>query len=401
MRLKKKGRNYNNLVFFCLLVLIFCVGMTILVKEKTPFSMVESRELVGFEHFTLKGFVDGVFQDNFESAFSDQFWDSENIRMGYAQFTSHLPTFGLKENICHNRYIELKSAEYKRGTFNCEDYLLYLPRPLTDEGKMVVDKNIEKYNHINKLTNTYYYFVDDASSFDFERNTRVNDYYSLLEDELKKEKGLDKLKFDSYEEYKNYFYKNDHHWNYMGSYQGFIDIAKLLGIKEVVSPVGENTNHENFFGSYARTTNNYDYPEEFVYYEFDIPEHKTYINGVEGKYNHYEEYRNHDYEYDELMMYYTYAYVYGDDYAEVVFDFDQPEKKNLLIISNSYSNAVNELIAQYFDKTYVVDLRCFKETTGKDFSISDYLIEKDIDEALIIMSPTFITSEEPNRGLES
>ena len=96
----------------------------------------------------------------------------------------------------------------------------------------------------------------------------------------------------------------------------------------------------------------------------------------------------------------SYAFLYGDDYAEVVFVFNQPSKENLLIISNSYSNAVNELIGQHFNKTYVVDLRAYKEKYGHDFVLSKYIKDKNIDKALVIMSPTFIWAREPNRGLE-
>ena len=398
MRCKKKGLGCNNLVFLCLLAIVFGLGMVTLVKDTTLYSMSENRELNEFTHFSLNDFIDGSFQDNFETAFSDQFWGSEDIRVGYAQFRRRLPTFGLKENICHDRYIELKSDDRKRGIFNCENYIMYMPEPLSEEKKTIVERNIAKYNHVNSLTNAYYYFVDDPSSFDFEQNKRVNDYYELLNNGLRGEKGLDRLKYDDYEGYKKYFYKNDHHWNYRGSYQGFVDVAKMLEAKYAVLPIGEYTNHENFFGSYARTTNDYDYPEEFVFYEFEIPEHKTYINGIEEKYSHYEGYKNHDYEYNKAMNYY--AYVYGDDYAEVIFDFNQPEKKNLLIISNSYSNAIDELIAQYYNKTYVIDLRCYKETFGKDFEISKYLTSKKIDDTLILISPTFIWATEPNRGLE-
>ena len=393
-----KRKNLSNLVFLGLLLVVFGVGVATFLKDKTLYSMAENRELNGFEHFTWNSFAEGAFQDNFELALSDQFFGSEQIKVNYAQFLKNLPTFGIKENICHNKYIELKGNDRRRGTFNCEEYIVYMPDPLTEEKKLIVEQNIDKYNHVNKLADTYYYFVDDPSSFDFEKNWRVNDYYGLLKKELKGEKGLSRLDYNNYDGYKKFFYKNDHHWDYRGSYQGFIDVAKMLGIKNVAAPTGEYTNHENFFGSYARVTSTYDYPEIFIFYEFDIPKHKTYINGVEKKYNHFEEYKNHDYGYDRAMNYY--AYVYGDDYAEIVFDFDQPKKENLLIVSNSYSNAIDELVAQYYDKTYVIDLRCYKETFKKDFEISKYLADKDIDKVLILMSPTFIWAEEPNRGLE-
>ena len=143
---------------------------------------------------------------------------------------------------------------------------------------------------------------------------------------------------------------------------------------------------------------NFDSLEEFTFYEYDLPEHDTTINGKPDTYNHYENYKKHNYEYDKMDNYY--AYVYGDDYAEVVFNYHQPGKDNLLIISNSYSNAINELIAQYFNKTYVIDLRHYKEDYEKDFEISSYLKEKNIDKTLVLLSPTFIWAREPNRGLD-
>lgn len=377
---------------------IFAIGCSAFVREEVLYSDVENRELATFKHFKMEDFMEGTFQTNFESALSDQFPFSEKVRTKYAQVVTRLSDFGLRDTLCHGRYIKLASTDRNRGIFDCDEYIVYMPEPLSEEKQEIVKENIAKYNHINKLVDTYYYFVDDPSSFDFKTNERVNDYYKMLEDGLVEEKKLERLEYDDYASYKKFFYKNDHHWDYRGSYQGYLDIARMLGIEDVSEPVGTYTNHEDFYGSYARTTNTYDYPEEFKFYDFEIPEHKALLNGVSGKYSHYEEYKKHEYEYEKTMN--SYAFLYGDDYAEVVFVFNQPSKENLLIISNSYSNAVNELIGQHFNKTYVVDLRAYKEKYGHDFVLSKYIKDKNIDKALVIMSPTFIWAREPNRGLE-
>lgn len=368
-------------------------------KNETLVSKTENRNLQVFPRFSLEGFMVGNYQDEFEAALSDQFVGSEQIRITYNQVLSHLPTFGIRENICKDRYLEFASnTERRRGVFNCEDYIVYLPELITEEQERIIYNNIEKYNHLNELSKVYYYFVDDPSSFDFEKNERVVDYPELLKEKLKGEAGFGALDYNNYESYKRYFYKTDHHWDYRGSYQGVIDIMGMMNVGMTIEPMKVFTNHENFYGSYARGTNNYDFEEEFRFYDYEISEHKTWINGKQEKYNHYEDYKKHEYDYDKTTNYY--AYVYGDDYAEVVFDFEKSDKKNLLIISNSYSNAVNELIAQCFNKTYVIDLRHYKEDFGKDFEVSKYIKENKIDEVLVLMSPTFIRSEEPNRGLE-
>ncbi|MBQ1298828.1 hypothetical protein IIY24_03295 [Candidatus Saccharibacteria bacterium] len=393
-------RRRENIGFLILLLAVFLWGGIVFVKDETSTSILENRKLDTFQHFTLNDFISGDFQDGFENTLSDQFIGSEQIRAFYKQTLAHLPNFGIEENLCHNRYLELQTVnqEVKRGIYNCDDYIVYLPATLSDDTKGIINENIEKYNHLNSLASVYYYFVDDPSSFDFVQNKKVIDYYGELKSKMKGEKALEKLDWDSFEEYKKYYYKNDHHWNYVGSYQGYLNIAKMLGIKEVVEPKGTYTNHEDFYGSYSRNTNNFDYHDEFIFYEFDLPEHDTLINHKPQKYNHYDEYKKHEYEYNEAENYY--AYVYGDDYGEVVFDYNEPKKENLLIIGNSYSNPVNELIASNYNKTYVVDLRYYKESIGKDFVPKDYITENNIDKVLVIMSPTFIRLEEPNRGLE-
>lgn len=116
------------------------------------------------------------------------------------------------------------------------------------------------------------------------------------------------------------------------------------------------------------------------------------------KYNHIEEFINHDYTYNRGMNFYAFAY--GNDYGEVVFDFHQPEKPNLLILSNSYSNAINELIAQYFNKTYVVDLRHYERQLKTEFRYSDYVKKNGVEKTLIIADMGFLLDRELNKGLE-
>lgn len=387
--------------FFLILIgCVFVFGGSTFFKAEDSFSELENRSLSTFRHFTIDGFGSGDFQNSFESAISDQFFGSEYIKYSYRQAISNLPTFGLEKSICKEKYLRLKSEDDKeRGIFDCSDYIVYLPVELTDEQKGIIENNVRKYNKVSSMIDTFYYFIDDASSFDFEKDSRVFDYYAYLSDRLNGQKGLERLEYNNFVEYMNYFYKTDHHWNKEGSYQGFKDIAGMLGVGEPVKPNGVVTNHEDSFGSNARMTSNFSFPEEFEFYKYNIPEHTTLINGVPGNYNHYRDYEDHNYKYGETVGYY--AYVYGDDYGEVIFDFNQPEKENILIISNSYSNAVSELIAQYYNKTFKVDLRHYREQLGEEFVLSRYVKKNKIDKVLMIMSPSFLWSDNPNRGLES
>lgn len=390
----------ENIVFLFLLSVVYIFGLSTFFKTETLTSKTENRELATFKHFTLQSFLNGSFQDNFENALSDQFILSEEIRVGYANTIKSIPTFNLEDSICKNHYLELaNSVDRRRGTFDCDDYMIYYPEPLTDTENEIVYENIAKYNRINTLTDTYYFFINDSSVYDFKNNQKVVDYDSILKTNLAGNYKYDSLDFNSYDEFKQYFYKTDHHWNYNGSYTGYTKIAKLLGLKNIKKPLELSTNHENFYGSHAQNTKNYNYEEEFSFYKFNSKPHTTLINGQPDTYGHYNDYINHNYEYDKTVNYY--AYFYGVDNGEIIYDYQQPDKENLLIISNSYSNAVNELLAENYNKTYIIDLRLYDRYFGKEFSFSKYLEEHHIDKTLFILSPTFIRSRDTNKGLES
>ena len=68
-------------------------------------------------------------------------------------------------------------------------------------------------------------------------------------------------------------------------------------------------------------------------------------------------------------------------------------KRNLLIIGDSYTNAINKLIATHFNKTYDVDLRHYKETFNEEFIINEYIEENDIDKVLIIVNYDLLLDE--------
>ena len=391
----------ENYIFLFLLAIVYAFGLFTFIKTETPDSKAENRPLATFEHFTLHSFLNGSFQDNFENALSDQFVFSESIRVGYANVIKSIPTFNLEESICKNHYLELaNSVDRRRGTFDCDDYMLYYPEPLTEEQTTIVNENIAKYNRINTLTDAYYYLINDSSVYDFEKNEKVVDYNRILKENLTGNYKFASLDFNNYDEFKQYFYKTDHHWNYNGSYKGYTDILKLLNVKNKNQPAELATNHEYFFGSHAQNTKNYDIEEEFSFYKYNFNKnYSTLINGQSGTYGHYDDYIAHKYEYDKTTNYY--AYFYGIDNGEIIYDYRQPEKDNLLIISNSYSNAVNQLIAENFNKTYIIDLRLYKDTFNQDFSFSQYLKDHKIDKTLIILSPTFLRDRSTNQGLES
>lgn len=380
--------------------MIMLFGFCTLFKEPELRSEIENRELSQLPQLTITGFLNGSFQKTFESALSDQFIGSNDIRANYKQAMNSLPKFGLDKMVCKNRYLELyNSKDRHRAAFNCEDYLVYYPDALTDKQRNIVEENIKKYNHLNTLSDVYYYFVNDSSVMDFTTNQKVTDYTKLLKQKLKGKYHFSSFEYKDFNDYKKWFYKTDHHWDYRGSYRGYQEITKLLKIPEAIKPVSTFTDDRFYYGSLARTTQNLNYHDDFSFYIFDLPKHSTKVNRKPVAYDHLKECaeRNEDYRKSQFTQY---SICYGNDFAEVIYDFNQPKKENLLVIANSFSNPINALIAMNYNKTYIIDLRHFKNTFGFDFNFVDYTTEHDIKKTLLILSPTFIFGESTHQGLE-
>ena len=79
-----------------------------------------------------------------------------------------------------------------------------------------------------------------------------------------------------------------------------------------------------------------------------------------------------------------YGDYYGGDSAEVIFDTHRPEREDLLIIGESYDNAILKLIASHYDQTYSIDLRYYEPIFGQPFALEDYLTAHGIEQVLLI-----------------
>lgn len=384
-----KKRLKEEHVFLALVCLVFILGAYTLIKNPKKTSTVENRNLTQFSHFTINAFLNGKFQDNFDKALADQFPMSEKIRINYGNVVAKLLEIVPNDDICKNRYTSLandSAGNYR--LFNCEDYIVRMPHLPNQKQLEVLESNIAKFNHVNSLIKTYYYIINTPLTFDFEKNENIFDFSEALKEKMSGDFDVATLKYDNFEQYKDYFYKTDHHWNYKGSYQGFLDITNMLDVKNPSKPSGTFSNHECFFGTAAKNVRRFEDLDEFTVYKYDIPEHEIFINGQQKQqYNHIDDFISHNYEYSQLYTFYQ--NVYGTSYGEIIFDFHNPEKKNLLIITDSFGHPVKELVAQYFNHTHIVDLRHYQDEMKKPFVFSKYINENKIDEVLFIASSEF------------
>ena len=158
----------------------------------------------------------------------------------------------------------------------------------------------------------------------------------------------------------------------MGSYEAYNDLANTLNLGEVIKSSVIKCNNSKFSGSKASIAgSSYIYKEDFCAYVFDFPEHITYINGE--KVNDYGSQNNFE------MNNISYGMYYGGDDAEIIFDYNNPTKENILIIGESYDNAILKLISTHYNKTFSIDLRHYERQFGKKFNYLEYIKKNNID----------------------
>jgi len=372
--------------FITIYFIITFIGFLTVFRTPRYKSEYENRELTQFQHLIVKDFLNKNFQDNFENSFKDQFWLSERIRIVNNNVKNVFSNGKINSKICSNNYVKVTGEYY---SFNCDDYLVnnvgYYSR-LSD----TISNSIESYNKIGEYADLYYYFINRSSNFSFINNEKTFLISDYLDD------NYAELEFKNYDEYKKYYYKTDHHWNYEGSYKAYIDIIKLIlgSNADLIEVKGTKTFDVKFYGSSARSSTFTKYKEYFTVYDFDIPKHKEYINRELGIYGNKDIYLDENY--SKYLWQNHYGTYYGGDFGEVIFDFNQKSKYNLLILSNSFSNSVNELIATHFNKTYVVDLRHYRNTFKEDFDYKNYIKDNKIDKVLVLADINYLLSDEFN-----
>lgn len=252
------------------------------------------------------------------------------------------------------------------------------------------DKISDYVNDYNEFlsgddANVYFYFVTNSRSIDFTTDpSKFNDVYAELCRCLTCVDHSACLSIDSFDTYMRLFYQTDHHWNHVGSQQGYEDIVKLLlGDEEApYQPIEEVVFNAVYNGSYVQRSGLRNSTENFAAYRYELPPVKVTVDGKKKTIGRQAQYFDGKYSKNELAPHF--ATFYGGDLGEIVYDTGMTDRENLLILCNSYGCSVRDLICHHFNKTYVVDMREYMGQTKQSMKIRQYLKEHQIDKVLIL-----------------
>ena len=360
-------------------------------------NIYENRTANQLPSFSPEKALKGTFQDDVESAFSDQVFLAQTLEsvyhFGNRSLQLALISSVLNEDRDWDRYVRMFGAQTYGGS-----HLVFAVYDF-DNCKKEMDSRIR---HLNQLIASYpeldfyAYYIEKETDLNLETGKKegFSDYLCEKLDLPAEKIGV--FTVDGFADLERNFYRTDHHWNCEGSYRGYTEVLELIDPDAgPLCPRAETILPCSFSGSKASTTGaNGVFTENFKVYLYDYPVMDITIDGNEATdYGNQEAYLTGSATEDL-----TYGNFYGADAGEVVFDTHRPEKENILILGESYDNAILKLLACHFNRTYSVDLRSYERECGEAFHFASYVRDHDITKVLLIGNVDYYLSDCFNAG---
>lgn len=348
---------------------------------------IENRTAVKLNSPSIGDFLKGEVQANFKNALTDQLPYSEESKKSYNYLASQMGGALLDGLVkTENYYISYNNL------YLFSDYIVY---PFRDRRKTIEDmrdniKNINELIEKYPSLNFYAYYIEKDTDINFETKEKLTASDYLIGNLKLDESSMDVFSINSFEEYKNYFYITDHHWNNKGSYRAYRDLVSML---ELGSPLEVNSEYifENTLsGSKALETGTTDYwVENFYVNLYSFPPIEITING-----NSVPTYGNGTELINNPPERFGYGDYYGGDNGETIFNTDNILGKYILVIGDSYDNALLTPLSTHYYKTYSIDLRYYEIENNKVFNFDSYVRDNYIDTVLFIGNIDFFTLDD-------
>lgn len=370
---------------FCLLLLLAGLGRTILSPDTEI--AYENRPANRLPAFSAAAFLRGEFQDGFEDALADQIPMAIRMKKLYNIFDTGAALPVIRALGRDGGYVGFRDICFYH------DMLVVRSCPLPERESAAMRESARLISdRAEALPETafYVYYIETDRDRNFETETPGLLYDCLAESLRIPADHVSRLRVDSFEDYRRLFFKTDHHWNAEGSRQGYVEICRLLGV-EPLPLAGRYSVPACYLGTRAAgvegvpaedfTVNLYDCPDMTITIPAgQIPDYGMQALFVAGELENV-----------------SYGSVFGVDCGELVFDTGRPGK-NLLVMGDSYDNAIVKPLAASFSKSYCVDLRSYEGEIGRPFDMESYLRDKEIDAVLFVGAIDYFGGTLPREG---
>ena len=377
----KRTRNLCNAAMLCCATAVLLTGLGRTLLRPKDVNYYENRPANTVAPLTAESWLDGSFQDAMEAALSDQIPLAQAMKK----------TFNDAQNKIRYDSMMRLSHRYPNVPVQYDQFLVYGGKYLAYaycSPDMVIPELTRHSENLNALiaahpdVTFYLYMVEGDSNNNFPagENNGAFEYLSSRVNLPAEQMG--RFAVDELETYERDFYQTDHHWCNVGSYRGYREAAALLGCTDLLEPLETVRVSDHFSGSKALSIGAQEqFFEPMDVYRFAFPKMSVTIAGEPA-----DDYGWQDAALSGQLTDASYGGVYGWDNGEVILDTGTTGRGNLLMLGESYDNAILKLMASHFDRVYSVDLRSYEQDMGKPFRLAEYLREHRITKVLLIGS---------------
>ncbi|NLT15083.1 MAG: hypothetical protein GXY05_12150 [Clostridiales bacterium] len=399
-----KRQKAANIIFMLFFLGFLFVGMTVTaVKPKETESIFENRTLASMPVLHRETFLDGSWFSQWETYFKDHAAGRDTL----LKASAYIDLFVIKRPVVNDIVI----TDRNLLTFN--GYETVDPVKIADESKASADNLSALKQHVQDNGGQFYYvavsgqLAYNGHEYPDFLSSRV-EYFSTALDCFKTDmagRGVNLIDmgeiFDDMGHPENVYYATDHHLTFEGAlltYQAIMDrinadnslclpvlTAADITVREVANP---------FLGSRMRKLFSLISSEEKLKIAVpnqDIPFTRTNNGNPVAP----EVYMLPDNTWDPVS--YT-VYMHGD-IAETVIDTNRPELPDVLLVGDSYTNAVECLLYTSFNEMRSIDLRWYDKT-----SLADYIAAYQPDYVIVLRDYSVLLTLDGNnnwRGVKS
>ncbi len=309
----------------------------------------------------------------------------ENKVTNYFPFYNGLNTLyqnlNFKSNMLLYKDVPIKTnSDGEYIFYDKENKFYYLTNKYSeDELKERLSKQVNFFNTLSNRGIDINIYIPTRYEYTSLKDDNIGNYIPLFINSLNKKINTKVMNITSINEYKNYFYKTDHHWTIEGALNGYQDICSMLGVTPLDNLNIIINKERKYYGSLAKTALNdsiYDYITDIdITLDYDVT-----VNGSKAD----DLFKPRKLRLDRDYKYYDYYVQYfNGQYGNIIYDYHNDNKENLLIIGDSYLWQIDYLLASHFNETHVINLR-YDEYKNNIFNLTKYMDDNNISKVLFL-----------------
>ena len=332
--MKKKLTGIHPLLW---MFFLFISGLTIadLLMPDKDFSELENRYLKQNPAFTMASLIDNSYTMNYESYVNDQFVGRDS----WISLKSKSESVLLK--------VENNGIVYGKNDRLFEKYTSYDAEQLAKNLAFLEEFAAGKENVTFAVVPSGYMLNQE----ELPAGLKLVDQKAVMDQmpaQVPSAHWMDVLPVLEAGNDGDLYYRTDHHWRVHAAYLFYEAYCREKGMEPVAEADLPLREIEDFYGTYFSKCKNTNIPPDTLTF-YDIPVAEVAIDG-----------QSRDNWYDEAALSsrdkYG-AFLYGNGGLTVLKNGDGGRK--LLLVKDSYSNALAPLFLNNYDEVWIVDLRSF------------------------------------------